>query len=124
MGNFKPAAGALAAAGLLAALIAAPSDATRSRPAQAPCTPATNIEAIIDDSGSMAGTDANRLRVQALDLLINTLAPPTTLGAVEFGSGFDLASSADTVFAPGAVGPKAEPMTRALDTKSRRAGAG
>ena len=29
----------------------------------------TNIEAIIDDSGSMAGTDSNRLRVQAMDLL-------------------------------------------------------
>jgi hypothetical protein len=124
MGNFKPAAGALAAAGLLAALIAAPSDATRARPAQVPCTPATNIEAIIDDSGSMAGTDANRLRVQALDLLINTLDPPTTLGAVEFGSGFDLASSADTVFAPGAVGANAAAMKSALDTKIQADGGG
>ncbi len=39
----------------------------------ASCTPATNIEAIVDDSISMEFTDANRLRVQAMNLLIDTL---------------------------------------------------
>ena len=109
MGNRRSAAGTLAAAGLLAALIAAPSDATRARPAQAACAPATSIEAIIDDSGSMAGTDANRLRVQAMDLLINALDPGTTLGAVEFGS------LADPVFNSEPVGPDAAAMKSALD---------
>src|ERR1700753_1908096 len=57
--------------------------------ASAGCTPDTNIEAIIDDSGSMEVTDPNKLRVQAMDLLVKTLPATTTLGAVEFGSGFE-----------------------------------
>jgi Ca-activated chloride channel family protein len=81
------------------------------------CTPKTNIEAIIDDSGSMAITDENRLRVQGLDLLINTLPAKTTLGAVEFGSSlFGTQPAADTVFNPGPVGPNAAAMKTALDT--------
>ena len=52
------------------------------------CTPATNIEAIVDDSGSMAVTDPSTLRVKGLKLLINTLSPRTTLGAIEFGGNF------------------------------------
>jgi hypothetical protein len=78
--------------------------------AAASCAPATNIEAIIDDSGSMSGTDSNRLRVQAVDLLINALDDSTTLGAVEFGT------SADAVFAPAAVGANAAAMKGSLDT--------
>lgn len=78
--------------------------------AAAACTPATNIEAIIDDSGSMFSTDPNRLRVQAVDLLINALDDSTTLGAIEFGS------TADSVFAPAAVGPNAATMKTSLDT--------
>jgi hypothetical protein len=82
------------------------------------CVRATNIEAIIDDSGSMAATDPNRLRVQGLDLLINSLSPGTTLGAVEFGASFDPSQpSADTVFAPEAVGPNAAAMKAALSQK-------
>ena len=51
---------------------------------------ASNIEAIVDDSISMEFTDANRLRVQAMDLLIDSLGSSTQLGAVEFGSaGFE-----------------------------------
>ena len=50
------------------------------------CTQATNIEAIVDDSISMEFTDASRLRVQAMNLLIDTLGKSTQLGAVEFGS--------------------------------------
>ena len=64
----------LAATGALAAAIAAPSSAKAPHAhATAACTKATNIEAIIDDSGSMSLTDTNRLRVQAMDLLINAL---------------------------------------------------
>jgi von Willebrand factor type A domain len=75
------------------------------------CAPATNIEAIIDDSGSMFVTDPDILRVEAVKLLINTLSPRTALGAVEFGG------TADTLFAPEAVGPNASAMGTAMDTK-------
>jgi hypothetical protein len=78
------------------------------------CVPARNIEAIIDDSGSMAVTDPDRLRVQGLDLLIDTLSKSTYLGAVEFGSGF-VTPAADTVFPPEPVGPNAAAMQAALN---------
>src|SRR5262249_9583240 len=87
------------AVGLAAGAVAAP----RAH-AAAECTQATNIEAIIDDSGSMAITDQNLLRVQAMDLLINALGSNTTLGAIEFGSGEDFTTpptpAADAVFNP------------------------
>ncbi|MBS1879526.1 MAG: hypothetical protein JST31_08435 [Actinobacteria bacterium] len=82
--------------------------------AAASCTPKTNIEAIIDDSGSMAITDSNKLRVQGMDLLIDTLPASTTLGAVEFGSGFFEEPSADSVFKPEPVGANAAAMKKAL----------
>jgi hypothetical protein len=96
-------------------LIAAPGASAAS------CKSATNIEAIIDDSGSMAVTDPDRLRVQAMSLLIDDLSPGTQLGAVEFGSGIDVPGiltipAASTVFAPGAVGTNASAMRSALDT--------
>ena len=111
---------ATAAAALVAA-IAIPNGgtaaATRAH-ASAGCAPATNIEAIIDDSGSMAGTDPNTLRVKGLKLLINTLSTGTFLGAVEFGGGFFSSTpSADTVFKPEPVGPNAAAMGAALDSK-------
>src|SRR4051794_24936143 len=88
----------LAAIGLAAGALAAPSSAG------AACTKATNVETIVDDSGSMSSTDPNRLRVQAIDLLINALGSGTTLGAIEFGSGDDSTSpptpAADAVFNP------------------------
>src|SRR2546423_4851762 len=104
---------ATAAAAIVAA-IAIPNGgaatATRAH-ASAGCTPATNIEAIIDDSGSMAGTDSNTLRVKGLKLLIKTLSSGTLLGAVEFGgSFFSSTPSADTVFAPQPVGANAAAM--------------
>lgn len=101
--------------GLLAliavALIAAPAAAAKS------CVKARNIEAIIDDSGSMEFSDSNRLRVQGLDLLINTLPKSTYLGAVEFGSGSEFLGipPAGTVFPPETVGPNAGTMEAALD---------
>ncbi len=85
--------------------------------ASAACTPASDIEAIVDDSISMEFTDANRLRVQAMNLLIDTLGKGTTLGAVEFGSeGFET-PAADTVFPPQPVGPNGNAMRTALDQK-------
>src|SRR4051812_30465966 len=99
---------------LAAAVIAAPAS-TSGREASASCTRAQNIEAIIDDSGSMDSTDSNRLRVQAMDLLINALDPKTSLGAIEFGASFDPSTpSADVVFPVEAVGPNAAAMKSAL----------
>jgi hypothetical protein len=87
----------------------------------APCTAATNIEAIVDDSGSMLATDSNKLRVQAMDLLIQTLPQSTTLGAVEFGSGYEGVPgitegkpAAYTVFPPEPIQPNSAAMQAAL----------
>jgi hypothetical protein len=103
-------------AGLLAMGIAT-AGASAAPSAGTACTPASNIEAIVDDSISMEFTDANRLRVQAMDLLIDTLGKGTTLGAVEFGSeGFET-PAADTVFPPQPVGPNGNAMRTALDQK-------
>src|SRR3982751_4499816 len=55
--------------------------------AAAACTPKSNLEAIIDDSGSMFISDQTKLRVAAMDLLIDTQGnEKRTLGAVEFGT--------------------------------------
>jgi hypothetical protein len=95
---------------LLVGLVLAPG-------AGAACKKASNIEAIVDDSGSMEITDPDRLRVQAMSLLIDDLSPKTQLGAVEFGSGFESLGipPASTVFAPAPVGPNASSMRSALD---------
>jgi hypothetical protein len=104
------------AVSLAGAVMATPSGAVGGKIALASCAPATNIEAIVDDSGSMALSDENRLRVQGLDLLINTLPSGTQLGAVEFGSGFLEQPAADTLFPPEPVGPNASAMKAALDS--------
>jgi von Willebrand factor type A domain len=85
------------------------------------CTAKTNIEAIIDDSGSMEITDPNKLRVQAMDLLIKTLPTSTTLGGVAFGSGveaipgvFEGIPPASTLFPPEEIGPNAAAMEASL----------
>jgi hypothetical protein len=59
------------------------------------CTPATNVEAIVDDSGSMSISDPDAVRGRALRMLNDqpTLRG-TSLGAIEFGS------TADTLFPP------------------------
>jgi hypothetical protein len=96
--------------------------------AAAGCTPVPNIEAIIDDSGSMSFTDPNRLRVSALDLLIETPGNEgITFGALEFGGNFSSFSgtpptegeppAADTLFPPEAIGPNASAMQAALNEK-------
>jgi len=58
----------------------------------------------------MAGTDTGRLRVQAMDLLIDALSNSTTVGATEFGS------VADDVFTPAAVGANAAAMKNSLNS--------
>src|ERR1700758_4797573 len=104
------------AALLALAAVAVPSGgASGAAGISAGCTPKTNVEAIIDDSGSMSFTDENRLRVQAMDLLINALPTQTQLGAVEFGSEFLEKPAADTLFPPEAVGANAAAMKSALD---------
>jgi hypothetical protein len=103
------------AALLAAAVVAAPSGAAGGGSASAGCTPKTNIEAIVDDSGSMSITDENRLRIQAIDLLINALPPQTQLGAIEFGSELFEKPAANNVFPPEPVGANAAAMKSALD---------
>ena len=109
------------ATALSIAAVAAPSAAAGSSAvtSASACTPATNIEAIIDDSGSMSITDPSTLRVKGLKLLISTLSPTTSLGAVEFGGnfGFESTPSADTVFPPEPVGPNAATMASSLESK-------
>ncbi len=122
MTSFKKLAAAFAVAGLLAvALPVAGAGAATVATGSAGCTPATNIEAIIDDSGSMEFTDPNRLRVQGMDLLIQTLPHSTTLGAIEFGSGsegipgfFEGTPAASTLFPPEPIGPNASAMEASL----------
>ena len=72
------------------------------------CTPAKNIEGIIDDSGSMALNDSERNRAG----LIQTIAffnQDKTMGAVEFGS------DADNLFGPEPVGPNLAAITGSLN---------
>jgi hypothetical protein len=108
---------AFAATTALALALAGPTAAAPLAQASA-CSKATNIEAIVDDSGSMSITDDSRLRVQAMNLLIDTLDPATQLGAVEFGSGIPgYIPGADTLFPPEAVGANASAMRTALDQK-------
>jgi hypothetical protein len=104
------------AALLATAAVAAPSGAVSGGvSASAACTPKTNIEAIIDDSGSMSVTDESRLRIQAIDLLINALPPQTQLGAIEFGSELFEKPAANNVFPPEPVAANAAGMKSALD---------
>jgi hypothetical protein len=108
---------------LVANAASAATGAAATATASAACTPKTNIEAIVDDSGSMTVTDPNTLRVQAMDLLIHTLPSSTTLGAVEFGSGiegipgvFEGIPAASTIFPPEAIAPNAAAMEASLKT--------
>ncbi|MDX6603406.1 MAG: von Willebrand factor type domain [Solirubrobacterales bacterium] len=105
------------AALLATGFIATPAGAAAPVASASACSKATNIEAIVDDSISMEFTDASRLRVQAMNLLIGTLGKSTRLGAVEFGSGGfeNNPPPANTVFPPEPVGPNATAMRNALD---------
>jgi hypothetical protein len=77
----------------------------------AACTPKTNLEAIIDDSGSMSSSDPSNLRIRAMELLIDTQGnEKRTLGAVEFGS------DALPLFGPGLIGQNAAAFKSAMAT--------
>src|SRR5215218_4615867 len=104
---------------LVSALALAPgAPAEPTALAAASCSPVTNIEAIIDDSGSMSFSDADKLRVSALQLLIDTPGnEKITLGAVEFGGGLGIVGEpppADVVFPPELIGPNSAAMKGAL----------
>jgi hypothetical protein len=100
-----------AAVAMLAAAALQVDSGSSAKHVAAGCTPVSNIEAIIDDSGSMSFTDSQTLRVRAMELLIDQLKSSITVGAVEFGS------QADTVFKPEAIGPNAAAMKSALAAK-------
>jgi hypothetical protein len=62
------------------------------------CVATTNVEAIIDDSGSMEGTDPEQLRRRALaTMLARPRNEGDVLGALEFGD------EADALFAPQSI---------------------
>jgi hypothetical protein len=115
----KRLAGLITAAGAVGLLALPAATPAAVHTAATGCTPVSNIEAIIDDSGSMSITDPNRLRIQALDLLIETPGNENiTLGALEFGGGFSPEEPAtDTIFGPEPIGPNAAAMQAALKEK-------
>jgi hypothetical protein len=83
------------------------------------CKAAGNIEAIIDDSGSMAGTDSDVNRAEAIKLLISKSGNAgKKLGAVQFGSDQSYlrppVGAAVTLFGPLTIGPNVAAMNTAL----------
>jgi hypothetical protein len=83
------------------------------------CKPASNIEAIIDDSGSMAGTDFDVNRAAGIELLLSKPAnAKKTLGALEFGSADDYSTpplpAAVALFGPEPIGPNVAAMKATL----------
>ena len=91
------------------AAVAALSAALGAPAANAACTPKTNLEAIIDDSGSMSFSDPTDLRIRAMELLIDTQGnEKRTLGAVEFGT------DAAPLFGPGLIGQNAAAFKAAM----------
>lgn len=102
---------AVATGALAIAVAVTPAAAQQPPPNAAACTQAGNVEAIIDDSGSMLLTDSNELRRSGMQLFVNTASnAKRTLGAVQFGS------EASTVFAPGLIGTTKGAMIAALNT--------
>jgi hypothetical protein len=91
----------LGATPVLAAVIAltASSGATASPTASAAaggCVPASSVEAIIDDSGSMSSSDPSKFRTALLGAFAS-VNDGLKFGAVEFGS------TADVLFAPAKI---------------------
>jgi hypothetical protein len=106
--RFKVVAGAASATALLAAL-AIGGGASGAGAATLPnCTTADNLEAIIDDSGSMAGTDSSRFRVDMVNILA-ALNQAKTMGGVEFGS------DAVPLFLAKPIGPNLGVISSALN---------
>jgi hypothetical protein len=96
---------------IVAAAVVCLGAAAAAPAANAACTPKTNLEAIIDDSGSMSFSDPNDLRIRAMELLIDTQGnEKRTLGAVEFGT------DAAPLFGPGLIGQNAAAFKAAMST--------
>jgi hypothetical protein len=96
--RFKAVLGTVSLVGLLAALAAGGSASAAPEAHAAACQKATNIEAIIDDSGSMFDTDFDKNRTRLLDAFAALQQNNgKILGGVEFGD------TADELFAPGAI---------------------
>jgi hypothetical protein len=73
------------------------------------CVPATNVAAILDDSGSMEDNDPQGIRAAAMQLLIyEPSGQGRTLGAVEFGS------EAGPLFGPAPIAGNQPAMLAAL----------
>jgi hypothetical protein len=92
-----------------AAIMAVAATAALPSLAAAACVPKTNLEAMVDDSGSMTLSDPTDLRIRATELLIDTQGnEQRTLGAIEFGS------DATALFGPGLIGQNAAAFKAAL----------
>lgn len=99
-----------AATGALAIAVAVSPAAAEPTANAAACSQAGNVEAIVDDSGSMSFADPNELRRSGMQLFINTASnAKRTLGAVQFGS------EASSVFAPGLIASSKGAMISALN---------
>jgi hypothetical protein len=86
------------------------------------CKPASNIEAIVDDSGSMSFTDPDVNRVAALKLLISKPGnAKKSLGALEFGSDQSYlvppVPAAVTLFKPQPIAANEASMKSILDAQ-------
>ena len=80
--------GALASLAVLAVGVSAAQAQTQTPPGPpAGCTPKSNVQAIIDDSGSMSSNDSQNLRARAVELFVDQPQNQRKiLGATEFGS--------------------------------------
>jgi hypothetical protein len=106
--RLKAAAAVAASAGLLVALTAGGAASSAGAATLPNCVPANNLEAIIDDSGSMSGTDPDRYRADLVDILA-TFNTDKSMGAVQFGS------DASVLFPPGPIGPNLGAIRGALN---------
>lgn len=96
--RIKALAGTASLVALLGALAMGGSATAAPQANASACKKATNIEAIIDDSGSMDITDASKFRTTLLDAFAALQQNQgKTLGGIEFGD------TADVLFAPATI---------------------
>ncbi len=106
--RIKAVIGTVSVVGLLSALAIGGGTSGAGAATLPNCTAADNLEAIIDDSGSMAVTDDQRFRVDMVNILA-TLNPAKTMGGVEFGS------DAVSLFLAKPIGPNLGVIASALN---------
>ena len=106
----------LAVASTLAALVALTVGSSSASAATIPnCVPKTNLEGIIDDSGSMTGNDPSNYRADLMEA-IAFFNPDKTMGSVYFGS------DAFPLFGPFLAGPNFPAIQGALNLISGGSG--